>query len=70
MKIFFENYDLFMQMFTPLIGKELEMIISGRREKAHILGFENGNGTYGFELLINEEVRIVYSYSVWEILVP
>jgi hypothetical protein len=68
MKIFFASYDLFVQMFTPLVGMELEMNINGRIEKVRINGFVNG--AYAFALYDTEKIRIVELCNVWEIHVP
>jgi hypothetical protein len=72
MKIFFESYDLFVQMFTPLVGIELEVIIGGRADRLTITKFDNTNGVFGFDVTYADSgsQSIIPFFKVWEIHVP
>ena len=73
MKIFFESFESFRRMFEPFVGKELEMVISGRKERVKLIhAGSEVEGTQVFEIsyLDTGSATSVDISKVWEIRVP
>lgn len=70
MKIFFESFESFRLMFEPLIGKDLELVIGGRKEQVKLLGLTSGVLGLDVAYIDTGSESIIAISKVWEIHVP